>query len=94
MVSLDFNHTREHIMAELTPCSYLVSVGSYCIVYDTVAEDLPAGSFPARPWDVGNNPKTAVHEWLKQHLELEIDKEIDDKLLISVAPDGRFGRIV
>ena len=43
----------------------LVSVGSYCIVLDTVIEDLPAGSFTDRPWDVGNNPKTAVYECLK-----------------------------
>jgi cephalosporin hydroxylase len=61
-------------------------------VFDTVVEDLPAGSFSDRPWDVGNNPKTAVHEWLKQHPEFEIDKEIDNKLLISVAPDGYLRR--
>ena len=65
----------------------LVSVGSYCIVFDTVIEDLPAGSFTDRPWDVGNNPKTAVYEWLKTHPEFEIDKRIDNKLLISAAPD-------
>jgi len=68
-------------------------VGSYCIVFDTVVEDLPAGSFPDRPWDVGNNPKTAVHEWLKTHHELEIDKDIDNKLLISVAPDRYLKRV-
>ena len=60
---------------------------------DTVVEDLPAGSFPDRPWDVGNNPKTAVHEWLKSHPEFEIDKDIDNKLLISVAPDGYLKRV-
>ena len=68
-------------------------IGSYCIVYDTVIEDLPAGSFPNRPWDVGDNPKTAVHEWLKKHPEFQINKDIDDKLLISVAPDGYLQRI-
>lgn len=93
MVSLDSNHTHEHVLAELNAYADLVSVGSYCIVFDTVVEDLPAGSFPDRPWDVGNNPKTAVHEWLKGHAEFEIDKDIDDKLLISVAPDGYLKRI-
>ena len=88
LVSLDSNHTHEHVLAELNAYADLASVGSYCIVFDTVIEDLPAGSFSDRPWDVGNNPKTAVHEWLKQHPEFEIDKEIDNKLLISVAPDG------
>jgi cephalosporin hydroxylase len=92
MVSLDSNHTHEHVLAELNAYADLVSVGSYCIVFDTVVEDLPAGSFPDRPWDLGNNPKTAVHEWLKSHPEFEIDKDIDNKLLISVAPDGYLRR--
>ena len=93
MVSLDSNHTHEHVLAELNAYADLVSVGSYCIVFDTVVEDLPAGSFPDRPWDVGNNPKTAVYEWIKGHDEFEIDKDIDNKLLISVAPDGYLKRI-
>ena len=93
LVSLDSNHTYEHVLAELNAYADLVSVGSYCIVFDTVIEDLPAGSFPDRPWDVGNNPKTAVHEWLKTHPEFEIDKDIDNKLLISVAPDGYLKRL-
>ena len=93
LVSLDSNHTHEHAIAELNAYADLVSVGSYCIVFDTVIEDLPAGSFPDRPWDIGDNPKTAVYEWLKTHSEFEIDKEIDNKLLISVAPDGYLKRI-
>ena len=94
LVSLDSNHTHEHVLAELNAYADLVSVGSYCIVFDTAIEDLPAGSFPDRPWDVGNNPKTAVHEWLKNHLGFMIDKDIDNKLLISVAPDGYLRRVI
>ena len=93
LVSLDSNHTHEHVLAELNAYADLVSAGSYCIVFDTAIEDLPAGSFPDRPWDVGNNPKTAVHEWLKIHPEFEIDKDVDNKLLISVAPDGYLKRV-
>jgi cephalosporin hydroxylase len=93
LVSLDSNHTHEHVLAELNAYADLVSVGSYCIVFDTAIEDLPAGSFPDRPWDVGDNPKTAVHEWLKSQPEFEIDKDIDNKLLISVAPDGYLKRV-
>jgi len=92
LVSLDSNHTHEHVLAELNAYADLVSVGSYCIVFDTAIEDLPAGSFPDRPWDVGNNPKTAVHQWMRDHPEFEIDNEIDNKLLISVAPDGYLKR--
>jgi cephalosporin hydroxylase len=93
LVCLDSNHTHAHVLAELKAYAPLTSVGSYCVVFDTVIEDLPAGSFPDRPWDIDNNPKTAVHEWLKSHPEFEIDKDIDNKLLISVAPDGYLRRI-
>ena len=77
MVSLDSNHTHQHVLDELNAYADLVSVGSYCIVFDTVIEDLPKGSFPDRPWDVGNNPKTAVFEWLKSHPNYTIDEQID-----------------
>ena len=93
LVSLDSNHTHDHVLAELDAYAGLTSVGSYCIVFDTVIEDLPEGSFPNRDWDVGNNPKTAVHQWLGSHPEFQIDQAIDQKLLISVAPDGYLKRV-
>lgn len=93
LVALDSNHTHSHVLAELDAYAELVTVGSYCIVFDTIIEDLPIGSFPDRPWDVGNNPKTAVHEWLRSHSEFEIDRAIDSKLLVSVAPNGYLRRV-
>jgi len=92
MVLLDSNHTHDHVLQELRAYAPLTSVGSYCIVYDTVIEDMPRGSFPDRPWDVGNNPKTAVWEYLKEHPEFTIDRLITDKLQITVAPDGYLKR--
>ena len=92
MVVLDSNHTHEHVLAELEAYAPLVTKGSYCVVFDTVVEDMPKGSFPDRPWDVGNNPKTAVWEYLKSHDEFEIDKSIQNKLLVTVAPDGFLKR--
>ena len=68
-------------------------LGSYCVVYDTIVEDMPEGSFPDRSWDKGNNPKTAVREYLKKHPEFEIDMNIQDKLLITVAPEGYLKRV-
>jgi cephalosporin hydroxylase len=93
LVCLDSNHTHEHTLAELDAYAPLTSVGSYCVVFDTIIEDLPAEKFQDRPWGPGNNPKTAVREYLKTHPEFEIDKAIDNKLLISVAPDGYLKRI-
>lgn len=92
LVCLDSNHTHEHVLAELELYAPLTSVGSYCVVFDTVVEDLPAELFPDRPWGPGNNPKTAVWEYLKTHPEFEIDRNIQNKLLISVAPDGYLYR--
>lgn len=93
LVCLDSNHTHEHVLAELEAYAPLASVGSYCVVFDTIVEDLPADMFPDRPWGPGNNPKTAVWQYLKAHPEFEIDKQIDHKLLISVAPDGYLRRV-
>lgn len=93
LVSLDSNHTHEHVLAELEGYASLASNGSYCVVFDTFVEDVPADVFNNRPWAPGNNPKTAVWEYLKTHPEFEIDKTIQNKLLITVAPDGYLKRI-
>ena len=93
MVILDSNHTHEHVLAELRAYACLVSIGSYCIVFDTIIEDMPENSFPNRPWDKGNNPKTAVWEYLKENDNFVIDKDIENKLLITIAPDGYLKRI-
>ncbi|CAN1209683.1 Rhamnosyl O-methyltransferase [Tumidithrix helvetica PCC 7403] len=93
LVCLDSNHTHEHVLAELEAYASLTSVGSYCVVFDTVIEDLPSDMFGDRPWGIGNNPKTAVWEYLKKHPEFEIDKSIQNKLLITVAPDGYLKRV-
>jgi len=88
LVCLDSNHTHEHVLSELEAYAPLVSEGSYCVVFDTVIEDLPEDSFPDRPWGPGDNPKTAVWKYLETHPEFEIDRSIHNKLLITVAPDG------
>lgn len=88
MVVLDSNHTHEHVLTELKLYSPLVTKGSYLVVFDTVIEDMPEDFFSDRPWGKGNNPKTAVAEFLKSTDRFVIDKEIEDKLLITVAPGG------
>jgi cephalosporin hydroxylase len=93
LVCLDSNHTHEHVLAELNAYASLTSKDSYCIVYDTAVEDMPANLAGDRPWGPGNNPKTAVWEYLKTHPEFQIDKNIQDKLLITVAPDGYLKRM-
>jgi cephalosporin hydroxylase len=105
LVLLDSNHTHEHVLAELEAYAPLTSAGSYCVVFDTVVEDMPEGLFPDRPWKRGDNPKTAVHEYLRKlkaggqraadgaPLAFEIDRAFEQKLLITVAPDGYLKRV-
>ena len=93
LVCLDSNHTHDHVLAELEAYAPLVTKSSYCVVFDTLIEDMPAELFPNNNWGPSNNPKTAVWEYLKTHPEFEIDESIHHKLLITVAPDGFLKRI-
>lgn len=88
LVVLDSNHTHDHVLREMHLYSPLVTMGSYLVVFDTIIEDMPVDFFPDRPWGKGNNPRTAVWEFLKKNDRFVIDKEIGSKLLITVAPDG------
>jgi cephalosporin hydroxylase len=93
MVCLDSNHTHDHVLRELELYAPLVTPGSYIVVFDTIVEDLPENYLPGRAWSRGNNPKTAVHEFLRKNPNFTVDHSIDDKLLISVAPEGYLKRI-
>lgn len=93
IVVLDSNHTHEHVLAELRAYAPLTSLDSYCVVMDTVVEDMPEDAFPDRPWGVGNNPRTAVWAYLKETEDFVIDAAVHDKLLITVARDGYLRRV-
>jgi cephalosporin hydroxylase len=105
LVCLDSNHTANHVLAELEAYAPMTSRGSYCVVFDTVVEDLPETMFADRPWGPGNSPKTAVLAYLERlasegatgidgaPLAFTIDRDIDRKLLISVAPEGYLRRV-
>ena len=88
LVALDSTHTHEHVLRELQQYASLVTKGSYIVVFDTIIESMPVDSFPDRPWSKGNNPMTAVQEFLKCTDRFEVDKETENKLLITVAPTG------
>ena len=81
-------HGQGHVVAELDAYAKLVTPGCYCIVLDTFVEDMPQGFIKDRPWDKGNNPKTAVHEWLAANPGFAIDHDIESKLMITGAPAG------
>lgn len=93
LVFLDSNHTHEHVLNELKAYAPLVSKDSYCVVFDTIVEDLKESKWPGRSWCKGDNPKTAVREYLKENTDFVVDKLIDAKLQISVAPEGFLKRV-
>lgn len=93
MVFLDSMHTHAHVLAELEAYAPMVSKDSYCVVFDSFVEDMPADLFPDRPWSPGDNPKTALRDYLKTHPEFVIDKAIEGRLMVTVAADGFLKRI-
>ena len=93
LVCLDSNHTHDHVIKELEQYSSFVTKGSFLVVFDTIVEDLPENPASDRPWNKGNNPKTAVKKFLEEHDEFVIDKDIENKLLITVAPDGYLKKV-
>lgn len=93
LVCLDSNHTHAHVLAELEAYAPMTTVGSYCVVFDTIVEDLPAALSFDRPWGPGDNPKTAARQYLAAHPEFEIDHRVDAKILIGVAPHGYLRRV-
>lgn len=93
LVCLDSHHGHDHVLAELRAYAPLTTLGSYCVVFDTIVEDVPSSMCRDRAWGPGNSPKTAVREFLATHQEFEVDKSIENKVLITVAPEGFLKRI-
>jgi cephalosporin hydroxylase len=105
LIFLDSNHTHNHVLAELEAYAPLTSRGSYCVIFDTVIEDMVNHDFSDRPWGVGNSPKTAVWSYLRGleaqpccavdggRLRLEVDRRIQDQIMVTVAPDGYLKRV-
>lgn len=99
LVFLDSNHTHQHVLDELRLYGPLTTPGSYCVVFDTIVEDMVGVDYSNRPWDKGDNPKTAVWAYLNETasnpgLSFEVDEDWDNRLLITVAPGGFLKRAI
>ena len=88
MVFLDSHHTHEHVLKELQLYSPFVGKGFYLVVGDTMLEDIPEQKHRPHPWVPGNNPKTALGQFLKENDRFEVDKLIEEKLLFTCNPGG------
>lgn len=92
MVCLDSNHTYEHVLQELRLYSPLVTPGSYLVVFDGIIEDMPEEYITDRPWGRGNNPLTAIQQFLLEQPDFQPDQAIESQLLITAAPMGYLRR--
>ena len=93
LVCLNSNHTHDHVLAELRAYAPMVTLGSYCVVFDTLVEDLTEEAIGDRPWSKGNNPMSAVRAYLQENGDFEIDAERHGKLQVTVAPEGYLKRV-
>lgn len=88
LLGLDSNHTHDHVLEELQLYSPLVTKDSYIIVSDTVVEDIPVQEHRPRAWGPGNNPRTAVNEFLKTTDRFVLDDYYNAKLLVTFDKGG------
>ena len=87
-VCLDSNHTYAHVLAELQAYAPLTSKGSYCVVFDTIVEDMPESLFADRPWNPRNSPGPAVRDFLSSTDRFVVDTDVHNKLLLTCNPRG------
>jgi cephalosporin hydroxylase len=85
MVLLDSDHTHAHVLVELQVYESFVGPGQYLICCDTAIERQPPAPQRPREWGKGNNPATALAEFLESEAgePFALDEAIENKLLIS-----------
>jgi cephalosporin hydroxylase len=93
MVILDSNHTHMHVLAELQAYAPLVTVGQFLVVADTFVEAIPPQEHRPRPWGPGDNPATALRDWLEESDGFEPDPFVNAKLLLTASPGGYLRRV-
>jgi len=86
MVSLDSNHTADHVFKELQIYAPMVSKQCYLVVEDTNINGHPVyGSF-------GPGPMEAVQKFMAGNKDFEIDRS-REKFKLTVSPNGYLRRI-
>lgn len=88
MIILDSYHTHDHVLKELRLYSPFVGKGYYLICCDTIVEYIPVQKHRSRPWGPENNPKTALNVFLRENDRFKVDKDLENKLLLTCNPSG------
>jgi len=88
MILLDSDHTHQHVLKELELYQQFVGKGCYLICGDTIVEKIPEQKHRPREWGPGNNPMTALNQFLEETDRFVIDSELENKLLMTCNPNG------
>jgi len=91
MVVLDSDHSRDHVLAECRAYGPMVSPGCYMVVADTVVGHMDKGIAPRKRshhWFKGNEPLSALNDYLAETDRFEVDKALNGKLVLSSSPGG------
>jgi cephalosporin hydroxylase len=95
MVVLDSDHSRQHVLQELEVYAPLVSEGHYLIVADTILGHFTEEQTPiarSKVWYPGNEPYSALCDFLKNNTDFEPEPEINGKLIVASSPGGYLRR--
>lgn len=91
MVILDSNHSREHVLGELRAYGPMVTPGQYLVVADTLLGRIRPDQTPKKRsaiWEPGNEPLSALKQYIDETGRFEVDPVINGKLVISSSPGG------
>lgn len=88
LILLDSYHTHEHVLKELNLYAPFVGKGYYLVCGDTIVENIPEQKHRTRPWGPGNNPMTALRQFLTENDRFEVDVQLENKLLFTCNPNG------
>lgn len=91
MVVMDSDHSRAHVLEECRAYGPLVTDGCYMVVADTIVGHFTEEQAPkkrSKLWFQGDEPLSALQDYLAETDRFEVDPAINGKLVISSSPGG------
>ncbi len=95
MVVLDSDHSRDHVLAECRAYGPLVTEGCYLVVADTLVGHVTEENAPkkrSKLWFEGNEPLSALRDYMAEQNVFEVDPVLNGKLVLSSSPGGYIRR--
>jgi cephalosporin hydroxylase len=95
MVVLDSDHSRDHVLAECRAYAPLITPGCYLVVADTLVGHVSEENAPkkrSKIWFKGNEPLSALNDFMFENSDFEVDEVLNGKLVLSSSPGGYVRR--